>query len=165
MLKEQCGASASLIIDILKDYSTDIQIVNIVITILYNLLLKEGSLVRRKPSFLDTENAVQSLNYPEAIQILFSCAQLSLNASLLLQIASILNRLLLNSDYSLSLLTLDSDLLITFDATSVLQIMSHFLVYCNSPVATRSIFSLFQTLLSNGRKGGSVRRSFGVCGV
>lgn len=101
MLKEQCGASASLIIDILKDYSTDIQIVNIVITILYNLLLKEGPLFsRKKPLFLDTENAVQSLNYPEAIQILFSCAQLSLNASLLLQIASILNRLLLNSQRS-----------------------------------------------------------------
>ena len=43
VLKEQCGASASLIIDILKEYSTDIQIVSIVIPILYNLLLKEGS--------------------------------------------------------------------------------------------------------------------------
>lgn len=29
--------------------------------------------------------------------------------------------------------------------------MSHFLEYCNSPIATRSIFALIQTLLSNGR--------------
>ena len=117
-------------IEILKCYSEDSQVINILIPILYNLLNPE-----------DSDDVVKCLGYPEAIDILFACTNVLTNSSTLIHVMMILNHLLSSNN----------SLLDTLNPTTSLDYISRFLAHCSSAIGTNSLLDLTQTLLMNSK--------------